>query len=59
MSTEKRESSHPAATPPALSWHRVARYPAGIVVFAADSVRRNAPRASSPVSRHSLRSKHA
>ena len=59
MRSDKRESSHNAATPTALSWHRVARHPAGIVVFAADSVRRNAPRASSPVSRHSLRSKHA
>lgn len=59
MRTEKRQSSHTAATPPALSWHRVARHPAGIVVFAADAVRRTAPRASSAVSRHSLRSKHA
>jgi hypothetical protein len=45
--------------PTAPSWQRVARHPAGIVVFVADSVRRTAPRASSPVSRHSLRSKHA
>lgn len=59
MRSKKRESSHPAVTPPALSWHRVARHPAGIVVFAADAVRRTAPRASSAVSRHSLRSKHA
>ena len=59
MSSEKRESSRTAATPPAPGWHRVAGHPAGIVVFAAVSVRRNAPRASSPVSRHSLRSKHA
>lgn len=59
MRTDKRESSHNAATPLAPSWHRVARHPAGIVVFAADAVRRTAPRASSPVSRHSLRSKYA
>ena len=59
MRSEKRELSRPAATSLAQSWHRVARHPAGIVVFAAESVRRSAPRASSPVSRHSLRSKHA
>ena len=59
MRSEKRESSRTAATPAAPSWQRVARHPAGIVVFAAESVRRTAPRASSPVSRHSLRSKHA
>lgn len=59
MRSEKRESSRRAATSLAPDWHRVARHPAGIVVFAAESVRRSAPRASSPVSRHSLRSKYA
>ena len=59
MSSEKRESSRTAATPPAPSWSRVSGHPAGIVMFAAASIRRSAPRASSPVSRHLLRSKHA
>jgi hypothetical protein len=58
MSTEKRESSHNAATPTAPSWHRVARHPAGIVMFATEAAR-GAARSSSPVSRHPLRSKHA
>ncbi|MBU6248988.1 MAG: hypothetical protein KGN77_14650 [Xanthomonadaceae bacterium] len=59
MRSEKRGSSRTAATPPALSWHRVARHPAGIVVFAADAFRRRAPRTLSTVYRHSLRSTHA
>ncbi len=59
MSSEKRESSRTAATPTAPGWYRVAGHPAGIVVFAAASVRRSAPRPSFPVSRHLPRSKHA
>ena len=59
MRVEQRQADPVTVEAAAHGWHRVARHPSGIVVFAAESARRPAPRAASPVSRHWLRSKHA